>query len=73
MREGTASSQVICHYLKLGSIEKSLELEKLRNENKLLKAKTEALEQATEASTSYKEVIDAIKLYSGHADDETIL
>jgi len=73
MREGTASSQVICHYLKLGSIEKSLELEKLRNENKLLKAKTEALEQATEASTSYKEVIDAIKLYSGHADDETIV
>lgn len=73
MRDGTASSQIICHFLKLASTEKELELEKMRHENELLQAKTASLKQATEASTSYKEVIDAIKLYSGHADDETIL
>ena len=72
LRDGSASSQIICHFLKLASTEKELELERMRHENELLQAKTASLKQATEASASYKEVIDAIKLYSGHADNETI-
>lgn len=62
--EGTASSQVITHYLKLGSIKAKLENEKLRSENELLRAKTEALgtnkqllevyERACNAMLSYK-------------------
>ena len=42
--EGTASSQVITHYLKLGSTKERLEKEKLIEENKLLRAKTENLQ-----------------------------
>ena len=44
LRDGTASSQVITHYLKLGSTKADLEREKLKRENELLRAKTENLE-----------------------------
>lgn len=71
LREGTASSQVICHYLKLGSMEKKLELEKLKNENKLLAAKTEALESQKRMEELYANAIAAMKTYSGQ-EDETI-
>ena len=37
LEEGTASSQVITHFLKLGSSKERLEREKLEEENKLLK------------------------------------
>lgn len=44
--DGTASSQELIHYLKLGSEKNQLEMEKLRKENELLTAKTSALESA---------------------------
>lgn len=65
LREGTASSQVICHYLKLGSMEKQLELEKLRNENLLLKKKVEAIDSQMETNAKYAEVIAAMTVYTG--------
>lgn len=49
MMEGTASSQVITHFLKLGSERERLEREKLEEENKLLRAKTKALEESAES------------------------
>ena len=67
--EGTASSQIICHYLKLATAREELENERLVQENKLLKAKTTALEAATETSAKYVEVINAFKIYSGHGDE----
>lgn len=70
LRAGTASSQIICHYLKLATAREDLEKEKLAEENKLLKAKTKALEASTETSAKYVEVINAFKLYSGHGDKE---
>lgn len=69
LRDGTASAQVICHYLKLGSMEKQLELEKLRNENALLKKKVEALDAQIENETTYADAIAAMKKYSGHLND----
>lgn len=63
--EGKASSQVICHYLKLGSTRQKLENDKLRQENELLKAKTEALESTKHSEELYKEALDAFRLYSG--------
>ena len=44
--DGTASSQVVTHYLKLGTMKYKLEMEKLREENELLKAKTEAIQSS---------------------------
>ena len=70
--ECTASSQVITHFLKLGTTKTELEKEKLRNETKLMQAKTENLESAKNIEAMYKEAIDAMRDYSGQSrmDDE---
>lgn len=70
LRDGTASSQVIAHFLKLGTDKARLENEKLKEENKLLRAKTEALESAKNIESLYKDAINAMKRYSGHGDVE---
>jgi hypothetical protein len=70
LRDGTASNQLIVHYLKLGSTKERLEKEKLEKENELLRAKTEALESAKRSEELYAEAIKAITRYSGHYDDE---
>lgn len=65
LRDGTASSQVITHYLKLGSSKERLEQEKMELENKLLIARTEAIQSAKDVEKLYKEALDAMKNYSG--------
>ncbi len=67
--EGTASSAVICHYLKLGSTKAKLENEKLQEENKLLRAKTEALESQKNVEQLYKDAIAAMSEYRGVNDE----
>lgn len=71
LREGTASSQVITHYLKLGATreKEQLELERLREENKLLKAKTEALQSQKSSEELYANAIKAMKQYSGYGNE----
>lgn len=70
LMEGTASAQVITHYLKLGSMRERLERQKLEEENKLLRAKTEALESSRRVEELYSEAIRAFKSYSiGDEDD----
>jgi len=68
LREGTASSAVICHFLKLGTTNAQLEKEKLENENLLLKAKAEAYESAKDIKELYTSALDAMKIYGGRAD-----
>ena len=70
MREGTASSQMVTHFLKLGSYKERLEREKLENENELLKAKIKSLESAEKSEEAYEKVIRAMREYSGNFDDE---
>ena len=69
LMDGTAKSQVIVHYLRLATVQKQLELEKLREENKLLRAKTEAIESAKDVKELYANAIAAMQLYQGRADD----
>lgn len=66
LREGTASSQVITHYLKLGSPNSKLEREKLRLETELVKAKTEAIQSQQHAEELFKNAIEAFSIYSGN-------
>jgi hypothetical protein len=66
LREGTASSQVITHFLKLGTTRAQLEKEKLQKENELLGAKTESIQSGQRMEELYKEAIDAMKTYSGN-------
>lgn len=65
LREGTASSQVITHFLKLGSMRESLERERLIEENKLLRAKTEALEAQKDSKIQYEQILKALRNYNG--------
>lgn len=62
---GTASAQVITHYLKLGSTRERLEQERLSKENDLLDAKREALASAARVEELYKTALDAMRAYSG--------
>lgn len=70
--DGTASSQVITHFLKLGSMREKLEREKLKKENEMLKAKTEVLESSKRVEELYADALNAMKKYSGNgrSDDE---
>lgn len=63
LKDGTASSQIITHYLKLATVERDLELEKLRNENALLEAKTKSLESSKQVEQLYAEAMAAMKSY----------
>ena len=64
--DGSASSQETTHFLKLGSMKNQLEMEKLREENKLLKAKTESIQSAKRVEELYAEAINAMRRYSGN-------
>lgn len=68
--EGTASSQVITHYLKLGSSREKKEQERLEEENNLLRAKVKAIDSTDEMKTLYKDAIEAFRTYSGHGDED---
>ena len=68
--EGTASAQVIVHYLKLGSTKERLEKEKLQKENELLRAKAEALQSAKRVEELYADAISAMRAYSGQDNDK---
>ena len=68
--EGTASSQVITHFLKLGSTREKLEKERLVEENRLLKAKTKAVEDTEETKVLYEQALKAMRMYAGQGDME---
>lgn len=70
LEEGTASSQVITHYLKLGSMREKLERERLEEENKLLRAKTKALEDQKEMKELYVDALKAMRSYQGAGDPD---
>ena len=67
--DGTASSQVITHYLKLGSMKNKYEMEKLKAENELLRAKAKSIEDQADMKQIYTDAINAMKRYSGHGDE----
>lgn len=70
LRNGTASSQVICHYLRLGSQREKLEREKLKSEVEMLVAKKEAIESAKRVEELYSEAMKAVRSYRGESDDD---
>lgn len=70
LRSGTATDSLVIHYLRLGTTKAALEREKLRNENRLLTAKTEAIENGKETERLYREAIESFKHYRIPEDDE---
>ena len=68
--DGTASSQVITQFLKLGTTRESLELERIRGENRLLETKAEAVESGKRVEQLYDDAIKAMRQYSGQVVEE---
>ena len=64
LMDGTATPQMILHYLRLGSTRERLEKEKLEKENELLRAKTRAIESGEEIKVLYQEALKAMKDYA---------
>lgn len=69
MMEGTASSAVIVHFLKLGTEKSKLEREKLIHENELLRVKANAIEASSHSDELTTKVLDALKRYGGDLDE----
>lgn len=70
LREGTAPAPVVVHYLKLATKQSELELEKLENENLLLRKKSEQIDQAAKIEELYEDAIKHMKIYQGNGDPE---
>lgn len=70
LRDGTASSQVITHFLKQATAKTQLELEKIKKENMLLEAKTKAIESGEEMKVMYDKAIKAMRNYAGYGDPD---
>jgi hypothetical protein len=70
--DGTASSQETTHFLKLAAQKekRQLEMDKIKNENKLLQAKTEDLQRQKSSEEFYGQVLAAIRNYNGQGDPE---
>lgn len=69
--DGSASSQVITHYLKLGTTRERLEQERLVNENSLLVSKVEALESGKKVEELYANALEAMRSYAGQEGTQT--
>lgn len=69
LRDGTASPSVISHYLKLAGQRDKLELEKLRQETMLAKAKAESIASAARTEELVQEAVNAMRRYSGEEND----
>lgn len=65
IRDGTASSQVITHFLKLGSMREQLERDKLRHENEVLKAKAESMGTGARIEELTAKALEAMRSYKG--------
>lgn len=70
LREGTASSQVITHYLKLGTRKEKLENEILEQQRKLVEAKIETLESSKRTEELYADALKAMRSYYNSGDSD---
>lgn len=70
LRDGTATSQIIEHYLRLGSLKAQLEYDVLREELELKRAKTDAIRSERTEEEKYQQAINAMRIYSGFGEPE---
>ena len=70
MEDGSASAQVITHFLKLGSSREQLEKQRLSGEVELQKAKIEAMASTQRLEEMYTRAMDAFRGYQGHPPED---
>lgn len=71
LKKGTASSQIVTHFLKLGSIRAQIELEQLQLQNRLLEEKIESERAGQQIQEQIAEVINALRRYSPPPQDDS--
>ena len=70
LRKGTASSQVITHYLKLATTKEQLEKQILVSKVELNQAKTESIKSAKKVEELYKNALEAMRNYNGQGGND---
>lgn len=73
LRDGTASNQLICHFLKYGSVQNQMERENIKADVELKKAKVESIHAQKATEEMFTEAIAALKGYQGNifnSDDD---
>lgn len=61
-------TQVITHYLKIGSTKEKIEKEILEKQKELIEAKTQSLQSAQKVEELYTNALKAMRNYSGQGD-----
>lgn len=72
LRDGTASNQLIIHFLNLGSSREKLEQDMLKRKSENLEAKTESIKSNARTDELYAKAIKALKEYNGQTNDEEL-
>lgn len=67
---GTASAQVISHFLKMGSTREVLEQQRIQHENELLRVKAESIAKAEDMEKLYRGALDAMRSYKSQDTSE---
>lgn len=70
LKNGTISSQLLTVLLKLATTKAQLEIEKLRSDISLQRAKEQEIEDKVSNSDLYAQALKAFKEYKGDMDDE---
>ena len=74
LRDGTASSQLITHYLRTPAdrARNAIENEMLKKKKELMDAKIESLKSERRIEELYLNAVEAMRTYTGHGGDEEI-
>lgn len=70
MRDGTASSQEVVHFLRMGSQRDRLEKEIMGEQKKLVTAKAGAYQSARNLETMISDAMEMFKLYNGKGEED---
>ena len=70
MIDGTASNQMICYYLRLGSSEERLKRQMMEKQKELIDAKTETLKSAQRTEELYANALKAMRRYGGRGEED---
>lgn len=72
LRDGSVTSQVLTHFLRLATVKEKLQNEKLRSDLKVAEAKIKQIESQEDIKEMYSQALAAMKSYSGAAFEEEI-
>lgn len=70
LRDGSATSQEVCHFLKMASPREQMERQKMEYEAQLLQARTENMANSERFGELAEKALKAFKQYAGQSDDE---